>query len=258
MDLTGRTAVVTGASRGIGAGIAEELHARGLNLAVCARSPAALPAADRVLVECLDVTDAEAVSRFTGLAEARFGTIDLWINNAGVLEPIAPLRDVSVEDFRHHVDVNLTGVFLGAQAFVHHVRGREGEGVLVNVSSGAAQHAYPGWSAYCAAKAAVDRLTECIALEEADADLRAYAVAPGVVDTHMQDLIRASTAADFPRVEQFKEMKRLGHFNTAAFVARELLALAFDPARRDDGVLVRLPNEWEQKDRRLRDSVSRS
>jgi NAD(P)-dependent dehydrogenase (short-subunit alcohol dehydrogenase family) len=243
VELGGRTAVVTGASRGLGAGIARELRRQGLRLALCARGAPALPEGEDVLAARLDVTDGAAVAEFAARAAGRFGRIDLWINNAGVLEPIAPLRDVAPAEFRRHLDVNVTGVFHGTQAFVRHVRARGGEGVLVNVSSGAARHAYAGWSAYCAAKAAVDLLTECVALEERESGLRAYAVAPGVVDTAMQEQIRACTPARFPAVEQFRERKREGRFNTPAFVAREILALAFDPARRPEGVLVRLPDE---------------
>lgn len=245
MDASGRTAVVTGASRGLGAGIAEALHRAGLAVALCARSAPVLAEGERVLAERLDVTDEGAVERFAARAAERFGRIDLWINNAGILEPIAPLRDVTADDFRRHLDVNVTGVFFGTRAFVRHVRSRPGGGVLVNVSSGAARKPYRGWSAYCAAKAAVDRLTECVALEEADAGLRALALAPGVIDTDMQSRIRASPPERFPEVERFVEMERTGHFNSASFVAREILALAFDPARRTDEVLVRLANEWE-------------
>jgi NAD(P)-dependent dehydrogenase (short-subunit alcohol dehydrogenase family) len=235
--------VITGASRGLGAGLAEELRARGLRLGLCARSAPVLPAGPDVVAERLDVRDGAAVSRFAAAVEARFGAIDLWINNAGVLEPIAPLRDVPAEAAREHLEVNVLGVLLGTQAFVRHLRRRGGEGVLVNLSSGAAQKAYAGWSVYCAGKAAVERLTECVALEEAAHGLRAYAVAPGVVDTDMQALIRATPAERFPEAGRFIERKREGRFNSPRFVAEHLLALAFDPAARPSGVSVRLPDE---------------
>jgi NAD(P)-dependent dehydrogenase (short-subunit alcohol dehydrogenase family) len=244
VDVAGRVAVVTGASRGLGAGMARELHRRGLGLALCARSEPVLAGEAGVLAERLDVSDEAAVERFCARTAERLGPIDLWINNAGVLDPIAPLRDVEAAAFWRHQEVNLLGVFLGTRSYVRHVRARAGGGVLVNVSSGAARRAYFGWSAYCAAKAAVDRLTECVALEEAEAGLRAHAVAPGVIDTDMQTRIRASREEDFAEVERFRELARTGHYNSPAFVAREILALAFDPARRSDDVLVRLTDEW--------------
>jgi NAD(P)-dependent dehydrogenase (short-subunit alcohol dehydrogenase family) len=196
-----------------------------------------------VLATRLDVRDAADVAAFAAAVEARFGAIDLWVNNAGVLDPIAPLREVEPDAARRHLEVNVLGVLHGSRAFVRHLRRRGGEGVLVNVSSGAAQKPYAGWSVYCAAKAAVDRMTECVALEEAAHGLRAYAVAPGVIDTDMQALIRATPAERFPEVDRFLELEREGRFNSARFVAEQILAIAFDPASRPAEVCVRLPDE---------------
>lgn len=243
-DLEGRVAVVTGASRGIGAALARSWSARGLRLGVFARGEPVLHEGPDVVSARLDVTDEKALAAFVCRVEERFGAIDCWVNNAGVLEPIAPLRDVDAEAFRRHLDVNLTGVFLGTRAFVRHLRAKRHQGVLLNVSSGAAQNAYAGWAAYCAAKAGVDRLTEVVQLEEADSGLRAHAVAPGVVDTAMQALIRETPAERFPALERFEALARDERFNSPAFVAERLLAIAFDPEHRPDGVVVRLP--WEK------------
>lgn len=244
-DLKGKTAVITGASRGIGAGIAEDFHARSMNLGLCSRSAPALPEGDSVLAQQVDVRDEGAMRAFAEAVTQRFGAIDLWINNAGVLDPIAPVRKIPVEAFREHIDINLTGVFIGSRCYVDHVRAGNREGVLINISSGAAWGGYAGWSAYCAGKAGVALLTQCIALEEAEAGLRAHAVAPGVVDTEMQALIRSSAEEDFPSLERFLEMKRDDSFNSVGFVAEHLLALAFDPQARTEEVDIRLPNEKE-------------
>ncbi len=224
--------------------MAQAFQEMGFRLALCARGTSPLPEDEAVLHHRLDVRDAEAVQRFAAAASDRFGAIDLWINNAGILDPIAPLRDVSAEDAQRHMEINVLGVVHGSQAFVRHVRQREGDGVLVNISSGAARKAYSGWSLYCAAKAAVDRLTECIALEEQEHGLRAISLAPGVVDTGMQAKIRASSEADFPDLPRFLDMKRNERFNTSKFVAEQILRLAFEPAP-DAPVLERIPNEWE-------------
>ncbi|MCP4039470.1 MAG: SDR family NAD(P)-dependent oxidoreductase [bacterium] len=245
IDVAGKTAVITGASRGIGAGLAEVFAACGMQLGLCSRSAPALASGDSVAAHKVDVRDESAMRVFLDEVVARFGAIDLWINNAGVLQPIAPVRKVSSEAFREHIDINLVGVFIGSRCYVDHVRGREGEGVLINISSGAAWGGYAGWSAYCAGKAGVALLTQCIALEEAQAGLRAHAVAPGVVDTEMQAQIRASSEEDFPSLARFVEMKRDDTFNTVGFVAEHLLALAFDPKARTNEVDIRLPNEKE-------------
>ncbi len=239
----GRTAVITGASAGLGAGMAEHFAQQGLSLGLCSRREPTLSASERVVASRLDVRDEPAMQRFAAEVEERFGAIDLWINNAGVLAPIAPVRNVALDAFREHIDINLNGVFLGSRIYVNHVRSRVGEGVLINISSGAAWGGYAGWGAYCAGKAGVALLTQCIALEEAEQGLRAHAVAPGVVDTQMQAMIRDSKEEDFPTRERFIELKRNDAFNTSAFVSERLLKLAFDPEQRTDEVDVRLPNE---------------
>ena len=245
----GRVAFVSGASRGIGAGLAERFAERGLSLVLCARTKPSLAENDRVITRSVDVRDEAAVEALAVEAEARFGGIDLWVNNAGVLDPIDPVRDVAAEAFRRHLDINLTGVFLGSRTYVRQLRRRRAttepaaQGVLINLSSGASSKAYAGWGPYCAAKAAVERLTEVIALEEADAGLRAYSVAPGVVDTDMQALIRETSGDRFPDVERFRALEREGAFNSTRFVADELLAIAFDPGRQPASVAVRLADE---------------
>jgi len=245
VDVTGKTIVVTGASRGIGAAIAHEAQRRGMNLGLCSRSDPVLPDGDGVVARRLDVSDQPAVEAFTQAVEERFGAIDLWINNAGVLEPIAFVRNVKLDEFRAHLEINLVGAFIGTQAYLHHRKRQGGGGVLVNISSGAAWSPYAGWGTYCAGKAGLARLTECVAVEEAENGLRAHAIAPGVVDTEMQALIRASPVEAFPDLERFEEIKRDGLFNSGQYVAREILAIAFDPERATDEVDLRLPYEYE-------------
>jgi NAD(P)-dependent dehydrogenase (short-subunit alcohol dehydrogenase family) len=235
-------AVITGASRGLGAGLATSFAAAGLRLGLCARQRPALPAAgegDDLLTRAVDVRDAEAVDQFARDVARRFGGLDLWINNAGVLEPIAPMRAIDPGEFADHLAINVAGVFHGSRAFVRVLReGTLNSGVLINISSGAGRHPYAGWAAYCAGKAAVDRFTEVVDLEERPHGLRAYAVAPGVIDTAMQAQIRAQSVEDFPLVERFQEMKQNNAFSTPAEVATGLLRLAFESPR--DEVLVDL------------------
>lgn len=247
MELHGKVVAITGASRGIGAGLAEELAKRGMKLALCARAPAQVPRGAEGFHMQVDVADADAVHRFAAAAASRLGAIDLWINNAGVIEPIGPLRDISPSAFLDHLRINVMGVVHGSQAYIAHVRerGPGAQGVLMNISSGAAWKGYAGWAAYCAGKAAVDRISEAVQLEEAE-HLRVYAVAPGVIDTDMQALIRGCTPEQFPMVEAFREMKAQGAFNSMAFVAEHLLRYAFDPDARPEAVVVRVPSEREQ------------
>ena len=220
--------VVTGASRGIGAGLAVHFAGRGLRLGLCGRNrPEPPPGAD-ALVAALDVADGAAVDRFADEVVARFGRIDLWVNNAGVLDPIGPLADADPAALERHVATNILGVMHGTAAFARHVRRRSGSGSLVNVSSGAATTPYSGWAAYCASKAAVEMLTEVVGLEEGDAGLLAYAVAPGVVDTDMQALIRSTPESVFPDVARFHRLREEGAFATTDWVGARILERCLD------------------------------
>ena len=225
-------AVITGASRGLGAGIAEAWALRGLRLGLCARTrpdpPArvVVPAEDdsaRVETASVDVTEDGAVEEFARVVVERFGRIDLWVNNAGVLDPIGPLVDVGPRALREHFDVNVMGVAAGSAAFARHVRARPGTGVLVNMSSGAATKPYEGWGPYCGSKAAVEIMTEVIAREERVHGLWAYALSPGVVDTDMQALIRSTPPDRFPQVDRFLRLHADRSFNAPAWVGAYIL-----------------------------------
>jgi benzil reductase ((S)-benzoin forming) len=239
-----RVAVITGASRGLGAGLAEHFAAAGLDLGLCARQVPDPPAhsTSASLCAAVDVTDHRALEAFGTAVLDRFGHIDLWVNNAGIVEPIGPLAEADAAEVARNVAVNVVGVMHGSSLFARHVRSRPGEGVLINISSGAASSPYSGWGPYCASKAAVDQMTRVIALEEAPYGLRAFAVAPGVVDTDMQARVRAATEEDFPEVQRFVELKESGAYNSPSWVGRQLLSIAFGPERPED-VVLRIPAE---------------
>jgi NAD(P)-dependent dehydrogenase (short-subunit alcohol dehydrogenase family) len=240
--VSGRVAVVTGASRGLGAGLAEHFAASGLHLGLCARTRPDIASASGAQIGAVDVTDHDHLARFADEVVARFGRIDLWVNNAGLLGPIGPLADADPREVRRVVDVNVTGALNGTCVFARHVRSRPGGGVLVNISSGAATTPIVGWATYCASKAALDQLTRVVALEEADHGLAAYSVSPGLVDTDMQAAIRATDEATFPDVARFRRAAAEQRFNSPVWVAEQILALAFGPGR-PDAVVLRIPDQ---------------
>ena len=233
-DLHDRVALVTGASRGIGAGLARAFHHRGLKLALCARSgpdAGAVPHdPERIHYGRVDVTDFDALKAFADEAEQRLGPIDLWVNNAGLLEPISLLREVEPDPVRAHLHVNVLGVVHGTRIYLERLHATGRTGTIVNISSGAGVRPIAGWGAYCAGKAAVDMLTRVTALEERPHGIRAYALAPGVIETGMQALIRRQEARDFPDVERFRELHATGKLLDPESPAAAILRLAFgDP-----------------------------
>ncbi len=254
-NVTGRVAVVTGASRGLGAGLAVHFAASGMHLGLCARHRPRLAVRTRPtaqgghvfssetpVLSAVDVTDRAALSRFADTVIDRFGRIDLWVNNAGLLGPIAPLALADGDEVAQALEVNVIGVANGSSVFAAHVRERPGRGVLVNISSGAATKAYEGWATYCASKAAVDQLTRVVALEEARHDLCAYALSPGLVDTEMQVAIRGADVGWFPERERFRRAADEHRFNSPAWVAEHILALAFGNDR-PESVVLRVPDQ---------------
>jgi NAD(P)-dependent dehydrogenase (short-subunit alcohol dehydrogenase family) len=228
-----------------------------MHLALCARHWPRLAARTRPTAQqghivsseapflsAVDVTDRAALASFADAVVGRFGRIDLWVNNAGLLGPIAPLALADGVEVAQAISVNVVGVANGSSVFAAHVRGRSGRGVLINVTSGAATKPYEGWAAYCASKAAVDQMTRVIALEEARHDLSAYAVSPGLVDTDMQTAIRGADPVSFPERERFRQVAELHRFNSPAWVGDHILGLAFGPGpEHPDSVTLRIPDQ---------------
>lgn len=251
------TIVITGASRGLGAGMARFYLDRGHKLGLCSRSvpPPALAAIDNPNLyyqSNVNVSDPEAIEDFTNQVLQRFGpNIDLWINNAGILGPIQPIRKYQPQDFEANLQINLMGVFHGTQAYIRHLYQRDNKNstsaTLVNISSGAAVKGYAGWSAYCASKAGVDRLTECVLLEEQSqlSFFRAYSIAPGIVDTDMQAQIRSTSKENFPMLDKFLDVKEKNAFNTPPYVASKIEELALLEGAQSLPVVQRLPSEKE-------------
>lgn len=187
------TVIITGASRGLGLAAAR-LAAAEANVVLMSRSAVALADAERVIEEAEgtavavpgDVTDEEACGQVVRTAVAEFGRIDALINNAGTIEPIAPIAEAKAEAWQRNWAVNLLGPLLLTRAALPWLR--EHRGRVINVSSGAAEYGLPGWGAYCAAKGALNQLTRVLAAEEPA--VTAVAVRPGAVDTAMQGVIR--------------------------------------------------------------------
>jgi len=194
--MQGKVVIITGASRGIGAAAARVFAAAGAKVALLARSGdqvAAIAAeiGPAALALRCDIAQADEVAAAVAQVVAQFGRVDVLINNAGVIDPIAPLTSADADAWGRSIDINLKGVFHGIRAAVP-VMKAQGGGTVITVSSGAATTPYEGWSAYCAGKAGALMLTRALHLEEAAHGIRALGLSPGTVATEMQVKIRAS------------------------------------------------------------------
>lgn len=191
--IAGKAVLITGASRGIGAAAARLFAARGARLGLAGRPSEALDAVARetgaLLLPC-DVADYGQVEAAIGAMQDRFGALDVLINNAGAIQPIAPLEKAHPGDWGRQIDINLKGVFHGMRAAMPVMR-KAGGGTIITVGSGAAYNPLEGWSGYCASKAGAIMLTRAAHLE-AGQTLRVLSLSPGTVATDMQAAIKAS------------------------------------------------------------------
>lgn len=199
IDFKGKTALITGASRGIGAATGIKFAAYGANVVLSARTKTQIEA----VASTIQASGGSA-SAFTGNVgnygdmEAlvghcveQFGRLDILVNNAGLIEPISRLAESDPEEWDMVADINYKGVYHGIRAALP-VMLEQGAGTIVNISSGAATGALEGWSHYCSSKAAVLSLTKCVHKEEADNGIRIVGLSPGTVATDMQIAIRQS------------------------------------------------------------------
>lgn len=197
--LAGKVAIVTGASRGVGAAAALALAKAGASVMLGARDAARLAkvAADitaiggKAVAMACDMSDYAAVERLVAETEAKLGPVDVLVNNAGVIEPIAPIWEADPAVWARNIEVNLVGCFNGVRAVLARMIAAGG-GTIINVSSGAGVRPLEGWSAYSSGKAGLAMLTRAIALETGDKNIRVYGFSPGTTDTDMQAAIRAS------------------------------------------------------------------
>lgn len=196
-DVTGKTVLITGASRGIGEAAARIFAAKGAQVVLCARSSADINAIAKSIndtggkasaIAC-NVADRADVDAAVARAVNTFGGLDILIGNAGILKPIGRITDLDVGDFDSVIDVNVKGVWYGIKAALPHMKGG---GTIITIGSGAATSALEGWAPYCASKAAVHHLSACLHKEMADEGIRALVLSPGTVATEMQKDIKKS------------------------------------------------------------------
>lgn len=192
-----KVVLITGASSGIGAGIARELGMAGAKLALGARRTDRLEAlADEiggeVLVQRLDVTDRANVAAFADAARQRFGRIDVIVNNAGVM-PLSLMASLKVDEWNRMIDVNIKGVLYGIAAVLPEMTAR-GSGHVINIASIGALQVSPTATVYCATKYAVRAIS--YGLRQENDRIRVTCIHPGVVESELADTITDPAAAE--------------------------------------------------------------
>jgi NAD(P)-dependent dehydrogenase (short-subunit alcohol dehydrogenase family) len=239
MKIQGQGALVTGASRGLGRALAEQLAARGARVALVARDTGPLRdvvttirarGGDAHAIEG-DISSKTAIHQIAGQAQGLVGEISIAIHNASTLGP-TPLRlllDTECEDLADVLETNLVGPFRLTKVLAGAMAIR-GAGVIVHISSDAAVEAYPRWGAYGASKAAQDHLSKILAAELDGTGVRVLAVDPGEMDTAMH-------AAAIPEADR-------STLQQPADVAARIVAMIEDDARAPSGARLVAPR-WE-------------
>jgi benzil reductase ((S)-benzoin forming) len=234
--------IVTGTTQGLGKALADKIAQDPDNeLIAVARAPdGVIPGGIRIQA---DLADAAAIDmawdRIDRHIDGKSYEKAVLINNAGVVVPVAPLERADAVELERNVFVNLVAPMLLMRRFLRAMESAAKLRRIINISSGAARRPISGWGAYCASKAGLDMATRVVALEAESRGLAVEAVslAPGVIDTAMQGVVRGASAEDFADVERFRQMKADGTLRTAADVAAEILAAESAGRLKGDAVL---------------------
>jgi len=228
IDLTGRTAFVTGSTRGIGLAVAQALHRAGARVAIVGRSESraqvvAVELGERAVGVACDVADAAQVEAAIAAAEAALGPIDILVNNAGLTRDNLMLR-LSEEDWDVVLDANLKGAFFTTRAVIKGMMKRR-SGRIINISSVVGLTGNKGQANYAASKAGLIGLTKSVAKELGSRHITVNAIAPGFIRTAMTEKL-----TDEQRAAMLRNVP-LGAYGEAADVAAAVVFLAGDAAR---------------------------
>jgi NAD(P)-dependent dehydrogenase (short-subunit alcohol dehydrogenase family) len=220
-------AIVTGVSRGLGAALAGELLERGFTVLGIGRVSNTTLTGDRYRFVEFDLVEAAHIETmapaFEELKERRPASVCL-VNNAATVRPVGTLGRLAAEEIGSALSVNLAAVVALANLFCHVFDDAALPRRVINVSSGAAEHALPGEGLYSVAKAGLEMLTRVLAAEQQAPTFRAITVRPGVIDTEMQVFARSQPPDVLPIVELFKGYHREGRLVPPSVVASKIVA----------------------------------
>jgi 3-oxoacyl-[acyl-carrier protein] reductase len=232
------TALVTGGGRGIGKETAIFLAKKGMNVVICSRTQGEIDAVvkeiksmgnNQIMGRKCDVSKSDEVINLVKEILVKYGRIDVLVNNAGITY-VKKLVDTTEEEWNHTLDINLKGVFLLSKAILPQMM-KNNFGIIINVSSGAGKVGFEDISVYCASKFGIMGLTESVAWEVGNYNIRVMTVCPGEVATKMQKDVD-------PQYYKLNKHKML-HPKT---VAEKITDMVFDDKKYGNGVSVDLPN----------------
>ncbi|WLR47674.1 (S)-benzoin forming benzil reductase [Halobacillus litoralis] len=243
-------AVVTGASRGLGEAIARQFILKSVNVVAVSRSGneelkdlADEKGVDFHHVSC-DLSDIDDLNRgLNQMVEYVFHKDTHYVylvNNAGVIEPIDTVGQLEADAVQKHMQVNVTAPMLTVNRFVKEANERDISLGIINITSGAAEKTIHGWSTYSSSKAAINRFTQTLALEQQGRGHSILAYSPGVIDTDMQGEIRSSSEDAFADVEKFRKLKEEGELRSPDEVANVLMNLLEEPDKIENGQVYKL------------------
>tara|TARA_B100001758_G_C18344154_1_gene576063 strand:- start:59 stop:799 length:741 start_codon:yes stop_codon:yes gene_type:complete len=222
--------LVTGASKGLGRSIALAIANSGATVIALARNSSELKeieaklktiSVNSIALSC-DLSKSADISNASDLILSKFEHLSGIVHNAGMINPIGNMLDISQDDWELTLKVNLLGV-QDLTGSLDAVIGGEKHTRVTTISSGASQRSLHGWSAYCVSKAGLDMWTKCMAEEGENENISALAIAPGIVDTAMQEDIRSADESSFPLLQNFKDYYANGELSKPDDVAIKLL-----------------------------------
>ncbi|MET3658789.1 MULTISPECIES: SDR family NAD(P)-dependent oxidoreductase [Sporosarcina] len=218
--------IITGVSKGIGFELAKQLGSEGHFVIGIARTISKLDGVKFIRADLSETEKLEALMDELITVSPREVVSFTLINNAGMVDPIGIMGAINAEDITKAVALNLTAPMILSNTFIGALKNFKGVKRIVNISSGAGRNAYEGWGAYCTTKAGLDHFSRVVALEQGNAEhpVDIVSIAPGIIDTGMQETIRGSKEEAFPLIDRFIDYKEKGLLSSAEQTAGQLIA----------------------------------
>ena len=247
MKLKDKVAIITGASKGIGKGIAKRYAQEGAKVVITSRSMDLLtPIADEIrdrggnaLALPVDVRKPESIQEVVDKTVEEYGKLDIMVNNAGI-SMAHPSEELAPQDWSRAIETDLSGVFYGCQSAAKQMM-RQGGGCIINNTSMYGMVAAPMRAAYCASKAGANMLTKVLAIEWAEKNIRVNAIAPGYIRTELVQGVIDKGVLDVAAIEKRTPKGRIGEVKDLMEIA---VYLASDEASFMTGSIVTIDGGW--------------